>query len=107
MEYLPDTSFLGKLLVIPANVRLEWKVIARYKHSSLFGLLSTIKKKSYIRLHQFITSFVVNKVGHYCIGDIIRWVCRFGLIVLKMFKMALVLLHVIMFHVILLNVILF
>jgi hypothetical protein len=30
---------LGKLLVLPANVRLDWKVIARYKHSSLFGLV--------------------------------------------------------------------
>jgi hypothetical protein len=28
---------LGKLLVLPANVNLDWKVIARYKHSSLFG----------------------------------------------------------------------
>ncbi len=35
-EHLSDTSFLGKLLVLPANVRLDWKVIARYKHSSLF-----------------------------------------------------------------------
>jgi hypothetical protein len=30
--------FLGKLLVLQANVRLHWKGIARYKHSSLFGL---------------------------------------------------------------------
>jgi hypothetical protein len=27
---------LGKLLVLPANVRLDWKVIGRDKHSSLF-----------------------------------------------------------------------
>jgi hypothetical protein len=34
--------------VLPANVRLEWKVIARYKHSSLFGLvISNIEKKFY------------------------------------------------------------
>jgi hypothetical protein len=32
-------SFLGKLLVLLANVRLDWKVIARYKHSSLLGLI--------------------------------------------------------------------
>ncbi len=25
--------------MLPANVRLDWKVIARYKHSSLFGLV--------------------------------------------------------------------
>jgi hypothetical protein len=39
LEHLSDASFLGKLLVLPANVRLDWKVIARYKHSSLFGLI--------------------------------------------------------------------
>ncbi len=39
MEHLLDASFLGKLLVLPANVRLYWKVIAKYKHSSLFGLV--------------------------------------------------------------------
>jgi hypothetical protein len=39
MEHLSDASFLGKLLVLPANVRLDWKVIARYKCSSLFGLI--------------------------------------------------------------------
>jgi hypothetical protein len=27
------------MTVLPANVRLDWKVIARYKHSSLFGLV--------------------------------------------------------------------
>ncbi len=27
-----DASFLGKLLVLPANIKLDWKVIARYKH---------------------------------------------------------------------------
>ncbi len=42
---LSDASFLGKLLVLPANVRLDWKVIARYKHSSLFGLLIGNEKK--------------------------------------------------------------
>jgi hypothetical protein len=40
LEHLSDASFfLGKLLVLPANVKLDWKVIARYKHSSLFGLV--------------------------------------------------------------------
>jgi hypothetical protein len=36
---VPFRCFLGKLLVLPANVWLDWKVIARYKHSSLFGLI--------------------------------------------------------------------
>ncbi len=39
LERLSDASFLGKLVVLPANVRLDWKVIARNKHSSLFGLI--------------------------------------------------------------------
>jgi hypothetical protein len=39
LECLSDASFMGKLLVLPANVRLDWKVIARYKHSSFFGLV--------------------------------------------------------------------
>ncbi len=50
LEDLSDASFLGKLLVLPANVRLDWKVIARYKHSSLLGLASATKKKSFITL---------------------------------------------------------
>jgi hypothetical protein len=39
LEHISDASFLGKLFVLPANVRLEWKVIAGYKQSSLFGLV--------------------------------------------------------------------
>ncbi len=39
MEHLSDASFSGKLLVLPANVRLDRKVIGRYKYSSLFGLV--------------------------------------------------------------------
>ncbi len=50
MEDLSYASFLGKLLVLPANVRLDWKVIARYKHFSLFGHVVNIKEKSFIIL---------------------------------------------------------
>ena len=50
LEHLSDASFLGKLLVLPANVRLDWKVIARYKHSSLFGLAISNEEKSFITL---------------------------------------------------------
>jgi hypothetical protein len=38
---------LGKLLVLPANVRLDWKVSARCKHSGFFGLVISMKKKSF------------------------------------------------------------
>jgi hypothetical protein len=39
LEQLSDASFLGKLLVFPPNVRLDCKVIASYKHSSLLCLV--------------------------------------------------------------------
>ncbi len=41
---------MGKLLVLPANVRLDWKVIARYKHSSLFGLVVSNKGKKFYNI---------------------------------------------------------
>jgi hypothetical protein len=50
LEDLSDASFLGKLLVLPANVRLDWKVIARYTHSSLFCLVVSNEGKSFITL---------------------------------------------------------
>ncbi len=50
LEHLSDASFLGKLLALPANVRLDWKVIVRYKNSSLFGLIIRNRGKSFITL---------------------------------------------------------
>jgi hypothetical protein len=47
---LSDASFLSKLLVFPANVRLDWKVIACYKHSSLFGLINSDKGKKFYNI---------------------------------------------------------
>ena len=47
LEHLSDASFLGKLLVLLANVRLDWKVIARYKHSSSFGLVISNEGKKF------------------------------------------------------------
>ncbi len=44
---ISDASFMGKLLVLPANVILDWKVIARYKHSNLFGLVVSNKGKKF------------------------------------------------------------
>jgi hypothetical protein len=46
--HLSDASFLGKLLVLRTNVRLDWKVIARYKNSSLFGLVVSNEEKFFI-----------------------------------------------------------
>ena len=50
LEDLLDASFLGKLLLLPANVRLDWKVIAKYKHSSLFGLVVSNEEKKFYNI---------------------------------------------------------
>ena len=50
MEQISDASFLGQLLVLPANVRLDWKVIASYEHSSLFGIVTSEERKSFVTL---------------------------------------------------------
>ncbi len=50
MELLSDASFLVKLLVLPANVRIDWKVIARYKHSSLIGLFVSNEEKKFYNI---------------------------------------------------------
>ncbi len=50
LEHLSDASFLGKLLVLPANVRLDWKVIARYKCSSLLGLVVIDEGKKFYKI---------------------------------------------------------
>jgi hypothetical protein len=50
LEDLSDASILSKLLVLPANVKLDWKVIARYKHSSFFGLIVTNDEKKFYNM---------------------------------------------------------
>ena len=50
LEDLSDASFLGKLLVLPANVRLDWKVIVSYKNSSLFGLSDSDEGKKFYNI---------------------------------------------------------
>jgi hypothetical protein len=57
LEPLSDASFFGKLLVLPANVRLDWKVIAGYKHSSLFGLIISIEGKKFYNIDTWLISF--------------------------------------------------
>jgi hypothetical protein len=42
--------FLGKLLVLPANVRQDWKVFTRHKHSSLLGLVVRDKGKKFYNM---------------------------------------------------------
>jgi len=36
--------------VLPANVRLDWNLIARYKHSRLFGLVISNKGKKFYNI---------------------------------------------------------
>ena len=66
LEDLSDALFLGKLLVLPANVKLDWKVIARYKHSSLFGLVISNEGNKFYNLdtgcqgYKTVFSFVID-----------------------------------------------
>ncbi len=50
LECLSDASFLGKLLMLPANVRPDWKVFTRHKHSSLFGLVISNEEKKFNKI---------------------------------------------------------
>jgi hypothetical protein len=56
-EDLSDASFLGKLQVLPANVRLDWKMIARYKHPSLFCLNFSNKGKKFYNIDTWNKSY--------------------------------------------------
>ncbi len=49
LEHLSDAS-LGKLLVLPANVRLDWKVIAKYNTLAYLASASATKEKCFITL---------------------------------------------------------
>ncbi len=77
---LSDASFLGELLVFPANVRLDWKVIAKYKHSSLFGLIDSDKGKklktltpglNVIRLFSLSMTNRKNKLEYLCFSSMV------------------------------------
>ncbi len=50
LECFSDASFLGKLLVLTANVRLDRKVIARTNTLAYLALSSALKEKSFITL---------------------------------------------------------
>ncbi len=63
LEDLSDASFLGKLLVLLANVRLDWKVFARHKHSSLFGpVIGNREKKFFQHRHLFSVGGLLGEV---------------------------------------------
>jgi hypothetical protein len=64
LEDLSDASFLGKLLALPANVRLDLKVVASYKYPSLFGLVFCNKEKSFITLTPGVCAINVNSLRH-------------------------------------------
>jgi hypothetical protein len=50
LEHISNASFLGKLLVLPANVRIDWKVIASYKHSPKGGTTRVVCSSTQIKL---------------------------------------------------------
>jgi hypothetical protein len=49
-EHLSDASFLGRLLVFPANVRLDWKVIASTNTLAYLASSTVMKGKCFITL---------------------------------------------------------
>ena len=61
LEHLSDASFLGKLLVFPLNVRIDQKVIASYKHSSLFGLMDSEEGKKFYYIGPRLAKILVVK----------------------------------------------
>ncbi len=50
LEHLSDAPFLGKLLVFPANVRLDWKVIASKNTLAYLASSTVMREKCSITL---------------------------------------------------------
>jgi len=50
LEHLSDASFLGKLIVLPANVRLDWKVIASPNTLAYWASSTVTQEKCFIKL---------------------------------------------------------
>ncbi len=50
LEHLSVAYFLGKLLVFPANVRLDWKVIASTNALAYLASATVMKEKCFITL---------------------------------------------------------
>ncbi len=50
LEHLSDAYFLGKLIVLPANVRLDWKVIASPNTPAYWASSTVMQEKCFIKL---------------------------------------------------------
>ncbi len=50
LEHLSDASFLGKLLMFPANVRLGWKVIASTNTLAYLASSTATKEKMFYNI---------------------------------------------------------
>jgi hypothetical protein len=50
LKHLLDVSFLGKLLVFPANGRLDWKVIASANALAYLASLKVTKENCFMTL---------------------------------------------------------
>jgi hypothetical protein len=48
--------------MLPANVRLDWKVIARYKHSSLFGLIISNEGNKFYNIDTWSKTLLIPSV---------------------------------------------
>jgi hypothetical protein len=70
LEDLSDAFFSGKLLVLPANVKLDWKVIVRYKHKSLFGCVISNEAKKFYNIGRIFSH--VRPSYEQAVGDLDR-----------------------------------
>jgi hypothetical protein len=64
LEHRSDASFLVKLLVLSANVRLDWKVMDRYKCYNLFGLIISNKGKKFYNIDTRPAKMVAERKDH-------------------------------------------
>ncbi len=68
LEHLSVASFLGKLLALPANVKLDWKVIARYKCSSLLCLSISEEWKRFCKTDTRISDLLEHSITVFAPG---------------------------------------
>ncbi len=61
LEHLSDASFLAKLQVFSANVRLGWKVIASANTLAYFASSTVTKEKCFITLTLIKNFFLADK----------------------------------------------
>jgi hypothetical protein len=96
LDHLLDASFLGKLLALPANVIQDWKVIVRYKHSSLIGLIISNEGKKFYNIdtwQSFTMSGLPEKGRKMSWLFFRKWPSLVGIVVVERFVIFFILLN--------------